>query len=91
MNDAPLDRSPDFHVDPEAEDRLVDILRHEGFFRRRKRRTWLTAAAASLVFFALGVATGVRIAGREAPAVTIVEPAQPSPESPSQTQGVIWF
>lgn len=90
MND---DRdSLDFTVDPAAEDRLVGILRRQGFFRHQSRRTWLTAAAAAMVFFVLGVATGVRLAGREAPQpAAIVEPAQPSAESPTQTQGVIWF
>jgi hypothetical protein len=84
--------SNDAAVDPAAENRLVEILRREGFFRRRTRRTWLTAAAAAMVFFLLGLATGVRIAGHEAPQpTTTIEPAQPSAESPSQTKGVIWF
>ena len=86
MND---DREPH---DAAAEDRLVEILRREGFFSRRTRRTWLTAAAAAMVFFILGVATGVRIAGREAPQpTTTVELAEPTADGPSRTQGVIWF
>ena len=53
------------HLDPAAEDRLVDALRAEGFFQRR--RSWQRAAlqvAAAIALLLFGGAVGGRLAMR---------------------------
>jgi hypothetical protein len=46
------------------EDRLVGLLRRDGFFPAARRSAWLPRAAAAVLLIALGAAAGAYVAGR---------------------------